>query len=508
MRAEQRWIGLTSGLVSRAIRFLSTFAIATACLRAFGASTWGTVAVAIAAAELSTFADFALPELCVFAAARARDRAELQARIGQVLWLSVPPAALCTLALLGAAYNTPLWFHGTASEHATLRQVLTASACGSPLLLIANCYAGTLQGLGHLREVSSAYALSSLIELGMVLGLLALACSPADVQWARAASQLFRLACTLLCYPQLRIAIPRPETPLAAELRELARYSAGRSLLKLLGGALSYGHLPVVQAFTTTATLGAYDATNRLGSVLQRAANPVWDSLFQRLVRSFDSGANAAQRAAGRRDFLAGTQLLVALSAIATLATLNLAPWLFPLWLGASLADEPVRFAPWVMATWSLSLGTGMCTAVLAARPQLRAANVAHALAVMTTLASVIWWGPRDGRFALLAGPALGNTVLALGLVAFACRSAEVPLGTFVRGAAAIWAPAGLALLAPCSSLVVSGLLTLAGTAGVALVTIRAEPVRSLARDFRNAAASTPPTPPSPPLQKPARARS
>jgi hypothetical protein len=483
VRAEQRWVGLASGILSRAVRFLSSLLISTACLRELGAEAWGTVAIALAATDLVLFADFAVPELCAYEAARANDPGQLRQQMGQALWLAVPPAVLGTLLLFAAGQLAPLW---SRSASAQLTQLMTASACGYALALLANCYAATLQGLGHLREMNTMHALSGLLELGVVITLLARGGDALDLQWARSGAQLLRIACFLLPFVRLRLEIPRPLVPRREPLRAMARYCLGNSTTRLLGGAIYRVNVPVAQAFTSMSVLGAYDAVDRLGTVLQRAANPVWDSLFQRLVRSFQPAASELQREAGRRDFFAGALLLAGLSAGATVCTVNLAPWLFPIWLGDELARRPVEFAPWVMATWSLNLSTSMCTAVLTAHAQFKACNWVHAAALATTVGTIVLLGRHDGTLGLLAGPALGNAALALGLSVAACRSAQVRWTAYVGQLAALWLPASVALavvrLYP--SVWVASVASALGCLGIALSTLRAAPVRSLARDF------------------------
>jgi len=493
VRAEQRWVGLASGIVGRALRFFAGFVITTACLRAFGSATWGTVVIALTATELLLFADFATPELCAYEAARANDHAELRARLGQALWLVVGPTVLISSLLLTAAQLTPHWFQGSAADGRTLRALLIACAFSAPWALGANCLGSALQGLGRLREMNTMHALSGLVELGLVLVLLALRCDVVHVQWARSAAQVGRLLSMLLVFRRLGLAVPVPLAPQRPVLREMVRYCAGLSLLKIIGNAIGRSAVPMSQWFTTTAVIGSYDAVDRLGGVLQRASNPVSDSLFQRFVRSFDGSASDTQRSSGRRDFLAGTLLVVGISASATLLTLNLSAWLFPLWLGRDLARDPIVFAPWVMANWALGLSVSMCGALLIARAQIRACIWVHVLALAATSATILSVGMHarmhghDGRYALLAGPLSGAVVAAAGMTVLACRSAGIPLRHFLAHVSAVWAPAWLAMavvrLWPHT--IVTVLSTALGLVAIAIIAVCAEPLRSLRREFR-----------------------
>ncbi|HKP58206.1 MAG TPA: hypothetical protein VJV78_15875 [Polyangiales bacterium] len=493
MRAEQRWAGFAAGIGSRALRFLTTFLITTACIRVFGSATWGIVVIAVTTTELLLYADFATPDLCALEAARANDYQQLRARLGQALWLIIAPALLGALILLVAAELTPLWYGHAESERRTLSALLIACACGSPLVLVANCIGATLQGLGRLREMNSMHALSALIELGLVVSLLALGFDAVHVQWARTAGQGVRLVCMLVAFMRLGLALPVPLPPDRSVLREMASYCAELSVLKVIGNAIGRGTVPLGQRFTTTAIIGSYDVIDRLSSVLSRASNPVADSLFQRYVRAFDASATDAQRDAGRRDFLAGTLFVSGISACATLVTVNLSRWLFPLWLGPSLAHDPIAFAPWIMASWSLGMSVSMCGALLIALRRVRICNWVHVLALIVTVTTIVTLGLHarasalDGRYALLAGPLAGSIVIALGLGFFACRSTGVPLRQLGALVGAVWAPAWLALAATrlWPNPTVAALSTALGLLGIGLVAANNAAVRSLVREFR-----------------------
>ena len=274
----------------------------------------------------------------------------------------------------------------------------------------------------------------------------------------------------------------------------MARYCAGLSVLKVIGNAIGRSAVPLAQMFTTTTIIGSYDVVDRLGSVLQRASNPVADSLYQRLVRAFDASATQAQRAIGRRDFLAGSLLVVGISAAATLVIINLSPWLFPLWLGASLAREPIAFAPWIMTGWSIGMAVSMCGMLLIAMRRIRACIWVHVLALGATVGTIVSLGVYakvsgyDGRYALLAGPIAGATVTAFGLSILACRSTGVQLSQFAAIVAAVWAPAWLALAMTrlWPSPIVAAVSTACGLLGICLVAANNASVRSLVHEFRS----------------------
>lgn len=487
MRTEQRWTGLASGVLSRAIRFLTGLAIITLCLREYGAEAWSVAAVVLASVDLLSYLDFAGAELAQYEAARASSPAELKQKTGQTSWLLLPPLVLGTGTLiLASTLLEGLGLEVSSARTGALSGLLAASACGYPFTLLANVYGGVLQGLGQLRAMNSLQAFAGLLELALVVCAVLAGASLISVQWWRALAQLIRWLCFAVMLRRLDIALPYPARPVPDTLRQMARFCLGTSVTKVLGGAIYRSPLPIAQGFASPLALGAYDVVDRLGGVLQRAANPVWDSLFPRLVRSFGRSGIDDQRAAGARDFMAGTLLLSSLAACATTSIVNLAPWLFPLWLGAKLSPEPIAFAPWVLATWSLNLSSSMCTAVLIAATRFGASNVLHAAALLLNIVAIVGLGRGDGTLGLLAGPLLANGMLAVGLSIFGCRTAGVRLHTYASALFTLWLP-GLVAIAVArwfNSLLVAIAATSLGVLGVLLALWRARSVRSLRAEF------------------------
>jgi O-antigen/teichoic acid export membrane protein len=312
-----------------------------------------------------------------------------------------------------------------------------------------------------------------------------------------------RLLCMVGAWRRLGLTLPMAARPNWRTLKEMARYCAGLSLLKLIGTAIARCTVPFAQIYTTTAMIGSYDAVERIGGVLQRASNPVADSLFQRFVRSFDVTSNELQRELGRRDFLAGTLLVVSVSAVATLGVVNFSRWLFPLWLGTQLAEMPIAFAPYVMTNLSLALGVSMCGALLVARARIRECVWLHALGLVATVATIAGFGTyaqrmgHNSHLVLFAAPFAGTVVVATGLIVLACDSAGVRLRLFFRHVVAVWSPAWLAIAGArlWPTLLATSVSSALGLLGIALVVTHAEPLRSLAREFRRAGTSGRPDP-------------
>ncbi len=483
------------------MRFASGLAITTLCLRTFGAELWGAAAIALAVVDLLAVLDLAVPELCIYEAAKIASPDALARQLGQALWLLIPPVVFgSTILWLGADAAGRFVFRAQHSHASTLSAFFLASACGYPFLLLANAYSGALQGLGRLREMNATHAAASIMELVLVIGAMQAGRTLVEIQWLRSGAHIARCALFALSFSRLGLRVPWLKRPHARELRELAGYCLRFSLMKTLGSALQRANVPLAQAFTPTAMLGAYDAIDRLGGVLHRAANPVWDTIFHRLVRAFGTSAEPDKRVAGQRDFMAGTSILVALSACFTLTVVNLAPWIFPIWLGSELARDPIAFAPWVLVTWSLNLTTSMCTAVLSAHARFAVCSWVHACALGVNIAAIVILGAHDGRLALLAGPLIGNIALALGLALAGCRAANVPVRMFASRVFGIWAPAAGALAARAflpsalHGFVATLALSALGCFGSLAMLRMGADFRELAREFRTpAGASRPP---------------
>ena len=139
-----------------------------------------------------------------------------------------------------------------------------------------------------------------------------------------------------------------------------------------------------------------------------------------------------------------------------------------------------------------------MCGALLIARAQIRACIWVHVPALCATIATIIGIGTYarqhglDGRYALLAGALSGAIVAAVGLTVLACRSADVPLRHFLTHVCAVWSPAWLAIAAarlwpsPVTAVPSAAL----GLVAITVIVLRAEPLRSLRREFRQAPGS------------------
>lgn len=487
MRTEQRWTGLASGVLSRAVRFLTGLAITTLCLRTYGADAWGAAAVVLASVDLLSYLDFAAPELAQYEAARAESPAALARSTGQSFWLLIPPIAFGTGTLILASELLQDFGREVSAAHTeTLAALLAISACSYPFALLANVYGGVLQGLGQLRAMNSVHASSGVLELSLVAWAISSGASLISVQWWRTVAQVIRWLCFLVLLRRLKIALPHPAHPVHDTLARMARFCLGTSITKALGGAIYRSPLPIAQSFAAPSVIGAYDAVDRLGAVLQRAANPVWDSLFPRLVRGFGPSRGEGQEEPAARDFMAGTLLLSGLAACATTSIVNLEKWLFPLWLGAKLAPEPIAFAPWVLATWSLNLSSSMCTAVLIAATRFGPSNLLHGAALLLNIVTIVGLGRRDGTLGLLAGPLLANATLAVGLSILGCRTAGVRLSAYASSLFILWLPAvfSIAIARGFDNLLVSVASTSLGLAGILLVLWRARSVRSLRVEF------------------------
>lgn len=488
MRAEQRWSGLVAGVLGRAVRFGSGLLITTLCLMRYGADAWGVVVVVLSLVDLLLGFDLALPELCAYIAAREDVPAPLRRGIAAALWLVALPTSLAWLTLAAAA--GPLRALLLPAGNATLLDVplvIALAGLAYPITVAGSALGGVLQGLGRLRELNLAFATASGLELAAV-GLAVLLKAPLEiVQATRLVAQVLRLL--LVVWP-LRGVLPRfveLAPPAPRDLTPLLRYAGGYSVAKALGFAVHRCAVPLGQHFVGPALLAGYDATDRLGTVLQRAANPVWDSLYQRLVRAFADGADIPGRERGQRDFLAGTELLALLAAWVTLAGAGLGRWLFPAWLGPEIGAVGARFASWVLASWSLNLACSMGTAVLVAARRFRAVNAVHAAALALNVLVFVAVGARDGELALLMAPLVGNLALCAGLITAASRTGGVPVRRVVSRLLSVWLGPALCF-APAreAESVWEAVAWIAvGSAGALAAAWHAPELRSLARDFR-----------------------
>jgi len=484
VRANELTSGFLANVFVRGLRVAAAILLARVFIGRMGLDAWGMFGLVAATIDFATLLDLAVAELFGFEAAQCDTAEEVRDRLGQAVWLLLPPSLFgAGLLLVLAAASSAGWFAATGGQGALIARLFLVGIVGYPFLLVANALISAAQGLGHLRSASRMFAVTVLLEVGIVLVGLYLGWDLLRIQWARTVGNVVRVVWLGAICVRAGIPLPWPRAPRLERLRAMARYCLGYSVTKALAAAMTRATLPLSQGFASAAALGSFDAADRWASPIIRLASPVSDALFPFLVRGLSEGASAADRERARRAFLGGTLLLTAFAAVYTILLTVLGPLVLSRWFGREIGALTASLVPFILAAWSLNVVAAMGMAVLLGTRRARVSNLVHGGAFAVQLALLLWLGPRLGVSIMLLAPVVANALLAVGLVLAACPVVGVSASRVLSSLALVFAPVGIAALARAHVANPLALLGLAGAcafASVALALVTTRELRAL----------------------------
>lgn len=449
LRSQRVKSGFALGLVSRIVRFLTSLVLARAIILKFGTETWGILALSLAVVDLVVVLDFAIHELSLYEAAAAGSREEAQRSPDQALVLSLVPAALGTVALLGCAAAAARGI-GFAPDYAgpALASLFLAAAVSYPFLIVSKVYWGTIQGFGWIRELNVWVLATLVLDLLVVILGLEAGLGIVEIQWARAALAPLALVSLLFTVGKLGLPRARFSWPDRARLRPMLRYAVSYNVNRSLGVAVASINAPIAQLFVPAAHLGGFGAADQWANKLRKFTDVAWESMFHRFVRCFREGASPEEREDGRLQFLAVSLFMNLLLVPAGVILILVSPWLFRHWLDAEKAVLPLALLPGLVAAWTLNAACSPLTWVVMAANRFAASARIHVAVVIVNLALTVALTRARGIAGTVEAMAISNALLAALLSVAACRISGASWWRFLRSNSVPYAVALIVLFA------------------------------------------------------------
>jgi O-antigen/teichoic acid export membrane protein len=464
LRSNRLRGGLATGIIARVIYLAGLLLVARWVVGSHGAAAWGLLALAAALLEVALNFDLSVQDVAAYEVVTAETVAGAQRRVDQVMVVALGAALAGALALAGAALAAPSW-----APEPAMGALLWATAATYPLLVIGNVYAGTLEGLGWIRELNWSVIATAAFDLGAVALCLWLDTSLAVLLWVRGARGLFRVGVLLVLVHGRRLPVARPRWLSREELARLLRYAAGYTATRGLGTALYKAPVGLAPGVTTVLHVGALDAADQLASLAYRSSHLLYENLFARFARALRAGSQADERLQGRAAFETSTFGLTALLLPCVVGLGAMGPTLLRGWLGTQL-ETAESALPWLTLAWMVNAAGGMSTCLLLASGRNGPSVRVHLLAAAVMVAGV-WVFRGQGAQAPVWSAVLANVVLVVGLVAAATRLAELPLAPVLVRLVAAWALAAILLaLLPAALPARLALVVPAALGGIALV--------------------------------------
>jgi O-antigen/teichoic acid export membrane protein len=434
LRSHRVKSALATGLVSRGVRFLTNLILARAIILQFGPGNWGVLALCWAVGDLVFIADLAIHELSLYEAAASTSRQGAQRALDQALILSILPAALGTLALLGcaAAASQGIVFRADYAGP-TLAWLFLSAAAAYPILIVDKVYVGTLQGFGWIRELNLWALCTLLLDFGIVVAGLKAGLGVVAIQWARTGLAPIGLLLLLWTVRRLGLPLARPRPPNYQILRPMFRYAVSYNFNRGLGSAVASTNAPIAQFFVPAAALGAFGAADQWASKLRKFTDVAWESIYHRLVHCLRADASADEREAGRLQFLAVSLGINLLLVPAGVLLILAGPWLFRAWLDEKNAVLPLALLPGLVAAWTLNATCSPLTWVVMAMNRFRLSARIHIAAVVVNIVLTIVLTRIRGISGAVEAMVISSLLLAFALSVAACRLAATSWWRWLR---------------------------------------------------------------------------
>ena len=410
LRCDQPVSGVTTGVLTRVFIIASMIWVVRIVVHELGQQAWAALATAAAAFELAVVCDGATSDLATYESARAPTRAQLVHSLDQVLMLSIAPAVFGALCLCGAA------LFASHEEGQLLATLLLINAAAFPVFTLGNVYAGTLQGLGWIRDIN-------MVNLALAVGDFVVLVVGAESHWSLPTIQLVR-AVRLILRPILLVALVRARgLPIAALARphwdtliRLARYAIPYAVSRFLGQVIY--RAPIVIAplvglpLEHCATLVIVD---QVAAVAYRFSHVAYESLLPRLTWAFGAGLQAERDNYGGRLYLAASLALAAIVVPFGVGISIGGRWLFDVWLDRELVYVETLF-PLMVAAWIFNACGSPSTCVLNARGLTNTSAKIHFLVVVLHAALGLWLVPVMGIVGVAVATTVANFALFVGL--------------------------------------------------------------------------------------------
>lgn len=447
--------GLAWGVAARVVHLGAGLLVARLIISTRGAESWGLVALVALVLEVALSFDFSTQDVAAYEVAGASDVANAKQRLNQVMTLASFTALAGGLVLAAGAALT--------SEPAFF-----LSAAATVLLMVpGNVYAGTLEGLGWLRELNLVVLLTALVD-AVVVGL----CVWFDVPllglvWARVLRGAVRLGLLLVLVKLRGLMVARPE-PLR-DARRLLSYALAYTVSRGVGMALYKSPVGLAPLVAPLAQVGALDAADQLACLAYRSSHLMYETLFNRFVFAFRTLATERERAWGKLTWEAATVGLAALLLPCAVGLAALAQPLLHAWLGQRLEVAEAAL-PALTLAWTVNAAGGLSTCVLMATNRPRVSVVLHlgsGLMMLGSTFALSSHGVMAPVFAILLTNLVMTSSLVLAANAVVSRSAPVLARLVVSWA--LVAGLMMTLEAAPDFGARAALVVLAGLAGVAL---------------------------------------
>lgn len=491
LRVSQVGSSALASIAARALQFVSLAAITRLVVKSLGTDAWGTLAAVMAIGGLAGMLDLSLQELTAQQAATARDRDDLVLRLGRALTFAALPATL-GIAVLGATiWLLPDWLPQLALPASDLRWLLGSTLAWFLLSLPVCVWAGALQGLGWIRELSTSFLWEMAFDVAAVAACIWTGQSLVVLVWARTARVAVRLLVLALQIRSRHLPTPMPRRVGRQELAALLSFAGSYSVSRGLGLALYRGPVVLAAVWLPPALVGAIAAADQWAGLSYRASHLFYEATFHRFSRFLSAGATSAELSLGQQQLAGLSAVVVGLAVPPGVGLCLLGAPLIDWWVGREL-PQVAGVLPWLTWAWLANSAASLSACALLSTGHARASIQAHLAAAATGVGAAWWLAPRLEAGGLAAAALAANLVLLAVLAPSAARVARISVARLglplvaiaALGLAAWWAAAPL----PLATLPRALLGGLGAALGAALV-LRLHPdMRTLLRTSRAAA--------------------